>query len=121
MRAALEAALQDLKAQCPAVVCSRRERSLGRALPPLCRALAGILLQSERAAPGASSDDVDEEEGGSALQQACAAVGCEPAGLEAALSQLLRERLTEAAAAEAEEAGSKRQRPQADAEAPPEP
>lgn len=39
--AALEAALGDLKAQCPAVVSSRRERSLGRALPLLSKALAG--------------------------------------------------------------------------------
>lgn len=41
VRAALEGALQHLKAQCPAVVSSRRERSLGRALPLLSKALAG--------------------------------------------------------------------------------
>lgn len=41
MRCALEGALQELKAQCPAVISSRRERSLGRALPLLSKALAG--------------------------------------------------------------------------------
>lgn len=41
VRAALEGALQQLKAQCPSVISSRRERSLGRALPLLGKALAG--------------------------------------------------------------------------------
>lgn len=41
VRSALEGALQNLKVQCPAVVCSRRERSLERALPLLSKALAG--------------------------------------------------------------------------------
>ncbi|PRW34023.1 alpha beta-hydrolase [Chlorella sorokiniana] len=40
VRAALEGALQQLKAQCPTVISSRRERSLGRALPLLSKALA---------------------------------------------------------------------------------
>ena len=44
VRQALEAALAQLKRQCPAVVCSRRERSLGRALPLLSKALAGVCL-----------------------------------------------------------------------------
>lgn len=41
VRAALEGALADLKQQCPAVVSSRRERSLERALPLIGDALAG--------------------------------------------------------------------------------
>lgn len=38
---ALEAALQHLKQQCPALLSSRRERSLARSLPLLGSALAG--------------------------------------------------------------------------------
>lgn len=41
MRAALEGALAHLKQQCPAVVSSRRERSLERALPLVGNALVG--------------------------------------------------------------------------------
>jgi hypothetical protein len=42
VRGALEGALVQLKQQCPAVVCSRRERSLARALPLLSKSLAGV-------------------------------------------------------------------------------
>ena len=104
MRAALEAALQQLKQRCPGVVSSRRERSLARALPLLSQALARILLASEQ--PPACGDDDEElqeggdgEEGGadgSPLEQACALVGCQPEGLEAAMGQLLEDAVADA-------------------------
>lgn len=116
VRDALEGALRQLKPQCPAVVSSRRERSLARALPTLGSALAGILLRSEEALqPGLHGYGVGGEEeeawedagsgGGDAgvgpLHQACAMAGCEPEGLEPAIGQLL-----EAAVADALEGSS---------------
>lgn len=74
-RGAVEAALRQLKAQCPAVVASRRERCLLRALPTLARAVGNIVQRSTT---------VDDE--GSSLQaQACAMLGC---GSEAFLDTL---------------------------------
>lgn len=112
VRDALEGALQQLKQQCPAVVSSRRERSLGRALPMLSAALAGILLASEHACPDGSGDQEEGEEGsGSALQQACTMVGCQPEGLESALGRLLQDTVADAlGATAAAEGGSKRPR-----------
>lgn len=81
LRGAVEAALQHLKQQCPAVVASRRERSLMRALPALARAVAAILDRSPTA----------DEEGHSLQAQACALVGCPAAGLERAVHGLLHQ------------------------------
>ena len=104
MRAALEAALQQLKQRCPGVVSSRRERSLARALPLLSRALARILLASEQPPPcGNDEEELQEGDGGeeggadgSPLEQACALVGCQPEGLEAAMGQLLEDAVADA-------------------------
>ncbi len=43
IRTAIEAALSDLKQQCPSVVCDRRDRSLMKALPVVSSAVAEIL------------------------------------------------------------------------------
>lgn len=117
MRDALEGALRQLKPQCPAVVSSRRERSLARALPALSSALAGILLRSEEAlqpglhgwAGGGEEEEEWQDDGSGGgggegpLHQACAMAGCdEPEGLEAAIAQLL-----EAAVADALESSSR--------------
>ncbi|PSC76824.1 hypothetical protein C2E20_0918 [Micractinium conductrix] len=88
VKGALEGALRQLKAQCPAVVCSRRERSLARALPLLSQSLAGILLASERSEPYSTGGPAHHE--GSVLQQACALVGCARAELEGGIAALLQ-------------------------------
>lgn len=108
VRAALEAALQQLKRQCPGVVSSRRERSLARALPLLSQALARVLLASEQAVPGGDGEEEDGEEGddGSPLEQACAMAGCQPEGLEGALGQLLEDAVAEALGGGAGEEGA---------------
>jgi hypothetical protein len=46
VKAALEAALEDLKSVCPAVMASRRDRSMMRAVPAVAHAMAGIVRRS---------------------------------------------------------------------------
>jgi hypothetical protein len=70
-RAALEAALAELRAACPAVVASRRERAADRAVPELAAALAPILLHPF------SDQNVTAE--------ACALLHASPASFKAAL------------------------------------
>ncbi|KAL4435652.1 hypothetical protein ABPG77_002615 [Micractinium sp. CCAP 211/92] len=87
VRAALEGALSHLKQQCPAVVSSRRERSLERALPLIGDALAGILLRSEHSSARSGGGGAEDE--GSALHAACSALGCPPEKLQERVSRLL--------------------------------
>eukprot|EP00887_Chlorella_sp_A99_P003552 scaffold7.g3552.t1 len=79
VRGAVEAALTDLKRQCPAVVASRRDRCLMRALPTLARAVASILGRSATVDEGSASLE----------EQACAMLDCRPAELVGSLHSLL--------------------------------
>ena len=115
MRAAVEAALAQLKAQAPAVLTNRRERSLARALPALADALAGILLRGDAPVPGCEEEQQaggDGDEGGSVLEQACALADCPPEGLAGALGRLLEAAVGAAQGGEGgdDEGGSKRAR-----------
>ncbi|KAL4425289.1 hypothetical protein ABPG75_009305 [Micractinium tetrahymenae] len=93
VRAALEGALAHLKQQCPAVISSRRERSLERALPLISNALAGILLRSKQSDAYSGGGAADEE--GSVLHAACSSLGCPPEGLQEGIGSLLWEVVNE--------------------------
>ena len=81
VRWAVDAALADLKRQCPGVVSNRRERSEARALPAVSAAVAAILMRSVG--------------GQGVLSEACAALGCVGAVSGEHLESVLRERLEE--------------------------
>lgn len=78
VRCAVDCALAQLKEQCPVVMADRRERSLGRAIPVVATAVAGILARSQRA---------------ETLEEVCRALELGPdrvqEGLEVALGEAL--------------------------------
>jgi hypothetical protein len=80
VRLALEGALAALKTQCPAVVNSRRERSLARATPLLSKSLAGERRQ-RRKHWGARMTAVHAQQGLKAQKTSKASVTVCPAGI----------------------------------------